>query len=1174
MFVTLKAGTNTIAGDKPEKTAQTCKGHLPSARDDPGEVTAIKQPKDAFSRNRCDYPKADAPLSCPARHAGQSRAASPHPTNPDLPSCANGILAWLSVQGGPKNTTHRMSKAVVCLAVASVAGLGQTTQGLISGRVLDARSARPVPGAAIRCDSPLGGPRSLSHSGANGYFVLPLLSPGLYRLRIEAAGYQAQELYRVDLPVAGRLDYQFRLRLLDDVWEAGEYRSVFIPNSRAVLTFFGPDVDTSHSVILDNPRTGQGALESSISQVVDPVEVEDLPLAGRDIYTTLILQPGVAAGTADARGLGLAVSGQRPTSSNFLLDGVENNNYLVSGPLSMVAPEAVGEYRISTNNFSAEYGGTAGVLANAVTRAGGGQWHGIAYFYWQNGTLDGNDFQRNLTGLPGAPLHQAQPGFQGGGPILKNRLFSSTSFEYLRSRSDSDPVTVSLPTTGFLSYLANIAPRLPSASYATQLLQQHPFPAPQSALLGPAPVSVSIPDFADQWLALERLDYALPGGKHRLTARLSDNHLDRPDFLWSPYRGFDAPLTQNTVAVMAALTSTFSPNITHEARLSWSSDSIGWNRPYPNIPTLVSADGATLPGSSALYSYRNRNRTFELSDELVWLHGAHLLQFGGGFLLRGISGFLTAGRDGRYFFNTILDFASGGPYQFQTIVDRVALPDYQLPDYNRTYSYNQFNLFAQDTFRVTPRLSVNYGVRYENFGAPRNTGTARDQLFEPGPGLGLPQMVAGGTLTAPEDESVYGSDNRGWAGRLGSSYDLAGKGRTLLRGAYGIFYDRPFDNLWQNVRLNSSALQTFDIAANYTNFLSPYLPQLPGFIPELVPSTFPSVTWIDPRLRNAYVQSFFLGVQQRVTERFTLEVNGAGELGRKLIATDILNRGSADNSQLPEILYRANQGSSDYNALTVLARYRSSRAQFQAAYTWSHSIDNQSSPLAGDFFDVAFVRLTSGAGYEVPAAFTEEGNSRADRGNSDFDQRHNLVISAIVNLPQPRAAAPFAWLLRDWRLATLESFRSGFPFTVYAAGCPSQIVNCRADLVNPAAVHERTPVPGGEQLLNPAAFADPISGTGNLGRNSIAGPGLLNIDVSLNRSIPLKWLGEAGRLNLRADAFNFLNHANLGNPDPFLGDATFGQATYGRKAQPTGFPGLLPLNETARRIQLMLRVEW
>jgi hypothetical protein len=138
---------------------------------------------------------------------------------------------------------------------------------------------------------------------------------GLYRIRIEAAGYQAQEAHQVDLPVAGLLEYRFGLRLLDDVWEAGKYHSIFLPNSSAVLTFFGPDVDTSYSVILRDPRTGKGALESSISQVVDPAEVQDLPLVGRDVYTTLILQPGVAAGTPDARGLGLAVSGQRPTSS-------------------------------------------------------------------------------------------------------------------------------------------------------------------------------------------------------------------------------------------------------------------------------------------------------------------------------------------------------------------------------------------------------------------------------------------------------------------------------------------------------------------------------------------------------------------------------------------------------------------------------------------------------------------------------------------------------------------------------------------------------------------------------------------------------------------------------------------------------------------------------------------
>jgi hypothetical protein len=892
------------------------------------------------------------------------------------------------------------------------------------------------------------------------------------------------------------------------------------------------------------------------------------------VYTTLVLQPGVAAGTADARGLGLAVSGQRPTASNFLLDGVENNNYLVSGPLTSVAPEAVQEYRISTNNFSAEYGRTAGVLANAVTQAGGGQWHGLAYFYAKNSVLNGNDFQRNLIGLPRPPLHEAQPGFQTGGPILKNRLFTSTSFEYLRSRGYGDPVTIQLPTTTFLSYLSDIAPNVPGAADAVKLLQEYPFSAVTNENALSAPTNVTLPDFADRWLALERIDYALPGGTHRLMGRVAEARTDRPDFIWSPYQGFDAPLNENTFSAMASLTSALSPVITNDARLSWSDDDLYWDRPHPEIPTLTLSDGTILPGSLAFYAYRNRSRTGEFSDDLIWSRGAHLIQLGGGFLVRGIDGYLTAGSDGRYTFEALPEFATGSPEEFSTVLDNSALPGYQLPQSDRAYRNTQFHLFAQDTFRASSRLVFNYGLRYENFGAPTNTGAIKDLAFVPGPGATLPDRIAGGRLMAPSDNQIYAPDNRGWAVRLGGSYDLTGKGWLLLRGGYGIFYDRPFDNLWANVRLNGSALSNFDISANTVNYLAPFLPQLPAFQLQPVNSGFPDITWIDPRLRNSYAQNFFLGVRQEVASDLTVEVNGTGSLGRKLITTDILNRGFADNAQLPEILYRANQGASQYSALTALFRYRAGRAQFQAAYTWSHSIDNQSSPLAGDFFDLAFVRLTSATTYEAPAGFTIEQNSRMDRGNSDFDQRQNLVLTSLVELPQPNWRTRWAWPLRDWRFSTLSSFRSGFPYTVYASGGPLDVVNQRADLVNPGATAGNVSVPGGEQVINPAAFAEPLGANGNLGRNALQGPGLLNIDVSLNRSIRMRWMGETGRVNIRADVFNFLNHANLSNPDPVLGDASFGVATFGRKAQPTGFPGLLPLNETARQVQLMIRLEW
>jgi hypothetical protein len=1072
-----------------------------------------------------------------------------------------------------------MARAIAwTLLLGSAIASAQTTQGLISGRIVDSQSGRPVAGAEIRCTIAGGGSPLVAHSGASGYFVLPLLSPATYRLRVEAVRYQAAEVHQLDVPVAGRLDLEFRLRLQSDVWQTGQYRSVFLPNSDAILTFYGPDVDTSRSASFTAPRANRGALEASLSQVVDPVQVRDLPLAGRDINTTLILQPGVAAGTANSRGLGLAISGQRPTASNFLLDGAENNNYLVSGPLSSVAPEAVQEYRISTNNFSAEYGRTAGVLANAVTRAGGNQWHGLGYFYVKNSVWNANDLQRNLTGITRPVLHEIQPGFQAGGPLLRHRLFVSASLEYLRSRGYGDPVTVQLPSSGFYSFLAGISPTFtPGVAYTRKLLADHPGPVPQSSALA-APMDFALPNFVDRWLALERLDYATPGGKHRITARVSQARVERPDFIWSPYQGFNAPLTDNTFGVVGSLISSLSPTLTNEARASWSSDELQWERPHPEIPTLAASDQTLLPGSLAFYAYRNRSRTSEFSDGVVWARGRHLVQFGGGLLLRGIDGALTAGRDGRFTFDTVLQFATGSPSSFSTVLDRSALPTtFQLPGYDRNYRYTQFQFYAQDTLRATGRLVLNYGVRYENFGAPVNTGSVKDALFEPGAGPTLSARVAAGRLAVPSSgsEQIYGSDNRGWAARLGGSYDLTGKGNLLLRGAYGIFYDRPFDNLWANTRLNNSALANFDIAADTTNFLAP--PQLSTYSLQRGNSGFPNLTWVDAGLRNAYVESFFLGLQHQATRDLAVEVNGTGTLGRRLLTTDTLNRGFADNPNLPAIFYRANQGTSDYAGLQVVGRYRAHAVQLQAAYTWSHSIDTQSTPLAGDFFDLAFVRLTSGQAYEAPAAFTIQQDSRADRGASDFDQRHNLVLSAIAEVPGPRGAGRWKRIARDWRIGTLASFRTGFPYTVYASNQISAIANRRANLVEPAAIYQSSVATGGESLLNRAAFGDPVAGNGNLGRNSLAGPGLFNIDLSLDRAISLRWLGEAGRLHFRADAFNFLNHANLGNPDPLLGDAGptgFGYAQFGRKAAPTGFPGLLPLNETARQIQLMIRIEW
>jgi len=211
-------------------------------------------------------------------------------------------------------------------------------------------------------------------------------------------------------------------------------------------------------------------------------------------------------------------------------------------------------------------------------------------------------------------------------------------------------------------------------------------------------------------------------------------------------------------------------------------------------------------------------------------------------------------------------------------------------------------------------------------------------------------------------------------------------------------------------------------------------------------------------------------------------------------------------------------------------------------------------------------------------------NPLADRGNSDFDQRHNLVLFSYWNLPTLFAASKTRFLLCDWTVGELAAFRSGFPYTVigttHAILGQGLILNNRPNVINPgqAVLPNPVPVAGGVQLLNPAAFAQAApSMLGNAGRNAFIGPGFYSVDISIARSFGLRWLGESGRLKFRADMFNVLNHANLGNPDSLLTDppsSTFGIATFGRQGRQSGFPAVSPLNETPRQIQLSLKLEF
>lgn len=1098
----------------------------------------------------------------------------------------------------------RLFGTAVLLTLVAAAARAQTTQGLISGRVVDSRTGGPVAAAEVSYQSTAGSIGGLSRSDRAGYFVLPLLSPGFYRMRVGAPGYQAQELYQVDLPVAGRLDFTFRLRASSDVWESGQYRSVFLPNSDAIVTFYGPDVDTSRAGSFEATRGARAALETSLSQVIDSNLIRDLPFNGRDVYTMLVTQPGVTADSSTGRGLGLAINGQRPSASNFMLDGLENNNYLVTGPLNVIAPEAIQEYRISTSNFSAEYGRTSGYLANAVSRAGGNAWHGVGYYYFKNEELNANGFQQNLSGFPRAPLKESQPGIFVGGPVRKDVLLASTSLEYFRFRSRGDPERLLLPTTVFTSLYT--AP----GSISRRLLEQFPAPPLTDGVLPTAEMSVSVPTSVNRLLALPRLDWLRRGGRDRLLGRVTISRFERPDFVWTPYKDFVGPLNLNTTGVGVAHVASIRPHLTNEFRFGWSDDDLRFDRPHPEIPTMISADVAkdgaflplVLPGSLSFYGYRNHGQSLEIVDNLLWSRGRHIFKVGGGWLNRRLDGFLTAGRDGHYSFLTAIDFAIDQPLVFLTTASRADLAANRrrvLPVFDRDYRYNQSFAFFQDSFKFTPRLVLNFGARYESLGAPTNVGAVQDAFIRLGRGSTIGQRLASAAFEFPAsgNRRLYDADRNDLAVRGGFSYALRRDSRLVARASYGVFYDRPFENLWQNLRSNNLVLAALVLDRQF-NYLAPVSQVLANNADIEARADFPTPLLYQPGLRNAYVHSYFAGLQFSVSEALAVEISNLGSFGRKLITSDIINRplsippvGPTDpnqiryyNPNLLSIAYRANQGFSDYRALSATARYRGTRSLWQISYTYGRAVDNQSEPLAGDFFDLSFTRI-AGGGRFGRAAFTRQFDSAGDRGNSDFDQRHNFIVFSVWDIPPLLEGAKLGWLGRGWKISQLAAFRSGFPFSVSA---PSRIntadpaaqflVNNRANVVDAARVSQDVVATGGRRLLNFDAFALPRDGfVGDTARNAFRGPGFYNLDVSVSRTIAIPWLGESVRLQVRGDAFNLLNHTNLGNPFAVFSPDNkddFGVALFGRKGRDTGFPAVAPLNETARQFQILLRFEF
>lgn len=1062
-------------------------------------------------------------------------------------------------------------RAAILLPVFSCLAIAQTTQGLIEGRVTDLRTSQPVPNCRVVTTPRAGGSETARTTGTDGRYVLAPLSPGSYDIVVDCDQYQRQESHNVRLEVASLVLIDVRVRSLAEVWEDNYRRLMLLPDS-SLLTLYGPDVDISHTSVAQPLRGSPGALETTVSQTIGGDALTDLPLSGRDAYTLLVLQPGVTSDSGISRSLDLSVNGQRASASEFLLDGIEYDNPLVTGPLSPIAPEALSEYRISSNSFSAEYGRAAGYVVNAITRSGTAGFHGVVYFYARNEKLVARD-ALVVGGDPSAPFRELQPGAVVTGPIYKRwRLLGSLSWEntWLYTRQPAQQFTV--PTRSWIDSLN-------TSSLAFRWLSPFASSAPEAAG-STYTYSLAPPLRIDRQYVLPHVDWASPGGSQHLTARYAGSLVNRPDFDYSPYQGFSVDLSERTQSAALSWIAQPSARISNEVRFGFSLDTFSALRPHPEVPVLgidSSPDlpqGVNLPSVASPVSFLNRTRSIELDDSVSYDGHKHIVRAGGGLISRQVSGVLATNDVPQFDFNTLADFANDAPVSVIIAVARVNPLTSPLPDFNRQYSMFDWYGFLQDSYRPAQRLTLSAGLRYDWFGTPEITGSTGDYLLHLPAAGDVPSRLAAATLLpASQGDRLYQMRHNGLAFRGGLSYALDGNSSTVLRASFGSFTDRPFDNLWQTIRNNDTSLVTASFNASPRNYsdLTSLLSSLPA---QTVQTNFNDLTAFAPGFSTPRVMSWMSGIQHSLTERLLIEGDYLGSSSGSLVTTDRLNRsysvaatlGNAAGryvATLPDVIYRANQGRSAYSAMTLLTRYRGARFMSTLSYTLSRADDTQSDPLSGEFFDLGF----GGGGPGPEATLIQQGNPSSNWGHADFDRRHNFVLSASWALPG---------IFEGFQFSVLAAARSGSPFTVFGVPAAlSPLLDNPAQLVPGVPVWAgRYPAGAGVQLLNPAAFVAVANSVGNSGRNQFYGPGLVGADASLSRKFRLPHMPESVRMLIRMDFYNVFNHANLGNPDSNLSDPAFGIATRGPQPVPNAFGIFAPLGDSRRQAQAMLKVQF
>lgn len=1048
-------------------------------------------------------------------------------------------------------------------------GQQRNTAGLY-GRVTDPQEAA-IAGAEITLVHVSTGITRTAQSNDVGEFEFPAIAVGEYNLSIQKPGFSTVEQRGILLQVNDN-------RRVDISMRVGEVATTLNVEAAAAA------VDTSSATLKDT---------------VDTKRVEDLPLNGRNLADLAFLVPGVqsASGVNGGNGDGakapistryFSVNGSRQNTLKYTLDGGDNEDTLQNTGMPFPFPDAVQEFSVETSNAAAEFGRASGGSVNIVTKSGTNSYHGDVFWFVRNTAFDANNFFSHSPDR----LKRNQGGFTAGGPAIKNRLFFFGGYQrtWLRQQSGSgaalsvpaafrtgdfssllsgsNPVVINDPTTN-QPYPNNQIPQSQLSPAAQNLLKYAPVPGPDGL------VHYAYPSLGntEEWIA--RGDYRI-SNKHNASVRLYRNVDTRPAIMvgnniFSNQRGVTGTAENGTIAE----TFTPSPNLVIDTHFT--ANRFGGDRTnaFPGSMKTLGVDlnpssneiAVVINGTSNINLSTARpavfaRSNFELTHSWQWFKGRHSLVWGADI------------EDSRY--NEYNTFLGSGSFQFNgrwTGFDQADFIIGQMSKFQQGNGeiefkrYHYFGIFAGDTFRVTPRLTLNFGLRYEPYFPMTDLKDRvvqfRQEAYAAGyisqryvnslPGLLFPGDTFGGH-TVPRSGSA--GNLAAVTPRVGFAWDVFGNGKTSLRGGYGIYYDTP--EMFQLNNMNDQAPFSFTVQYLNGSFDHPYAGResdnifpFSGDFSRNSPFPIPdNAVALQPKQPRAYSQNWNLTVEHQFRQDLTLRLSYVGTKGTHLWADYDANAPIYDYTQSlsynqqnydprrPRQQYESidllfaglNQS---YNSLQVSLNKRFQHGISNLlSYTWSKNLDYMSSNF----------EATSNT---IPDPF----NFFRFRGPSDFDHRQRFVDSFVWQIPDAGRALHSSFasaILRDWQAAGIITLQSGSPFFVYAGNDPVAGAGFGgADLLgDPNLSTSRSRGAKIAEYFNTSVVVEPAPGTwGTLGRNALVGPGYANVDFSMSRDFRLPFLGEAGKLTFRSEYFNLLNRPQLSNPGSNIGASDFGVIT-------------------------------